>query len=435
MHGHSGGGSTPGGEHQYLGHCHPHVVAAGCRQMALLATNNRFLHDELVRCAQRIADKTPGDLSVCFFVNSGSEANDLAMRLARAATSQRDIITLDHAYHGHLISTMEISPYKFNQPNGDPKPYYVHVAPPPDTYRGRYTSRKHSDDELANLYAAEVDKIIANVKAEGRGIAGFIAESLQSCGGQIIPPEKYMGLVYKAVREAGGVVIADEVQVGFGRVGTHFWAFEQQHVIPDIVTMAKPIGNGHPVGIVLTTPEIADTFASSGISYFNTYGGNPVSCAIVNAVLDVIEDEDLQENARKVGNHLIEQSMMLKYDFNLVGDVRGSGLFLGIELIRNQETLEPATEEATFVVNRMKDVHHILVSQDGPNNNVIKLKPPMVFSVENADEFLLAFRECLTQLQGVEQKSPEVQTATNSIVCTKPESKILKAAERPIKGV
>uniref|UniRef100_A0A1L8E276 Putative aminotransferase class-iii n=1 Tax=Nyssomyia neivai TaxID=330878 RepID=A0A1L8E276_9DIPT len=414
----------------HVGHCHPHVVAAGCRQMALLSTNNRFLHDGLVKCAQRIAAKTPGDLSVCFFVNSGSEANDLAMRLARAATHQRDIITLDHAYHGHLISTMEISPYKFNQPNGDPKPSYVHVAPPPDTYRGRYTSRKHSDDELATLYAAEVDTIIANIRAEGRGVAGFIAESLQSCGGQIIPPEKYMGLVYKSIREAGGVVIADEVQVGFGRVGTHFWAFEQQHVIPDIVTMAKPIGNGHPVGIVLTTPKIADAFASSGISYFNTYGGNPVSCAIVNAVLDVIEEEDLQENARKVGNHLIEQSKILKYDFDLVGDVRGSGLFLGIELIRDRETLEPATEEATFVVNRMKDLHHILVSQDGPNNNVIKLKPPMVFSIENADEFLLAFRECLTQFQ--EQKSPDGHT---TIVCTKPETKILKTAERLIKGV
>ncbi|XP_059618933.1 alanine--glyoxylate aminotransferase 2-like [Phlebotomus argentipes] len=418
----------------HVGHCHPRVVAAGCRQMATLATNNRFLHDELVRCAQRIADKTPGDLSVCFFVNSGSEANDLAMRLARAATQQRDIITLDHAYHGHLISTMEISPYKFNQPNGDPKPAYVHVAPPPDTYRGRYTSRKHSDDELAQLYASEVDEIIAKIKAEGRGVAAFIAESLQSCGGQIIPPKQYLGNVYKAVREAGGLVIADEVQVGFGRVGTHFWAFEQQNVIPDIVTMAKPIGNGYPVGIVITTPAIADAFASSGISYFNTYGGNPVSCAIVNAVLDVIEGEGLQDNALKVGHHLIEQSKMFAYDFDLVGDVRGSGLFLGIELIRNHETLEPATDEATFVVNRMKDLHHILVSQDGPNNNVIKLKPPMVFNIENADEFLLAFRECLNTLKAMEQKSSEV-TGQTTIVCTKSEAKILKTSEVLIKGV
>lgn len=294
---------------------------------------------------------------------------------------------------------MEISPYKFNQPGGDPKPDYVHVAPCPDVYGGMFKDHQHPKENMAEIYTKPIQDTCEMLKSQGKGVAAFIAESLQSCGGQIIPPEGYFKTVYKAVREAGGVCIADEVQVGFGRVGSHYWAFETQGVVPDIVTVAKPMGNGHPVGAVVTTVEIAEAFYNTGVAYFNTYGGNPVSCAIANAVMRVIDEEGLQENAREVGDYLLKQCSDLKYEFDIVGDIRGMGLFIGIELVKNRETREPDTKSAHWVVNRMKQVHQILVSSDGPNDNVIKLKPPMCFNQENADEFLLAFRESLSLLQ------------------------------------
>lgn len=395
----------------HVGHCHPKVVEAGARQLATLSTNNRFLHDELVKCAQTLANKMPGNLSVCYFVNSGSEANDLALRLARQHTGRQEVITLDHAYHGHVSAVMDISPYKFNQPGGDPKPDFVHVAPCPDVYRGKYRDCDYPDGtDLGQLYAQEVQRILDRSPT---GVAAFIAESLQSCGGQIIPPPDYFRRVYDAVRKAGGVTIADEVQVGFGRIGTHYWAFEPHGVIPDIVTVAKPMGNGHPVGAVVTTPEIAESFASTGVCYFNTYGGNPVSCAIANAVMRVIDEEGLQENALRVGRYLLEQSRALKYEYDLVGDVRGTGLFVGIELVVDRTRRLPATRAAKAVVERMKTVHRTLVSSDGPDDNVVKLKPPMVFSMTNADEFLRAFRECLTYLEQ-QQQQQQLSTTSNT---------------------
>lgn len=300
---------------------------------------------------------------------------------------------------------MEISPYKFNQPGGDPKKDYVHVAPCPDVYRGKYTDKNYSEEELSDLYSSEIQQIIDQLRSEkNEGVAGFIAESLQSCGGQILPPKGYFQKVYKMVKEAGGVCIMDEVQVGFGRVGSHYWAFETQDVTPDIVTVAKPMGNGHPVGAVITTQEIAESFSGTGVMYFNTYGGNPVSCAIANAVMKVIDEEHLQENALNVGEFLVNECKALKKDFDIIGDVRGVGLFVGIELVINRRTREPATEAARYVVNRMKNVHKTLVSSDGPNDNVIKLKPPMVFSKDNGEEFINGFRECLTQL-GLERNN------------------------------
>lgn len=395
----------------HVGHCHPKVVQAGCLQMATLSTNNRFLHDELVQCAKTLSNKMPGNLSVCFFVNSGSEANDLALRLARNHTKQHDIITLDHAYHGHLSSVMDISPYKFNQPGGDPKPDTTHVAPCPDIYRGKYQDKDYPDQDLGKMYATDIEQIITRLQDDGKGLAGFIAESLQSCGGQIIPPDGYFRNVYKLVREAGGVCIADEVQVGFGRVGSHYWAFETQDIIPDIVTVAKPMGNGHPVGAVVTTPEIADSFAKTGVCYFNTYGGNPVSCAIANAVMRVIDDENLQEKALQTGKYLLKECNELKYEYDCVGDVRGLGLFVGIDLVKNKCTREAATKSAKWIVDRMKQKHKILVSSDGPCENVVKLKPPMLFNRQNADEFLLAFRECLTALEN-DFKNLEIDCST-----------------------
>lgn len=403
-----------------VGHCHPKVVEAGSKQMAVISTNNRFLHDEMVKCAQNLVQRMPGELSVCYFVNSGSEANDLALRLARAHTQQKDVITLDHAYHGHITSVMQISPYKFNRSENIDvkKPDFVHVAPCPDVYRGKFRDADHPDEDLAELYANDVSKIIETIQQNGKGLAGYIAESLQSCGGQIFPPAGYFQRVYDVVRRAGGVCIADEVQVGFGRVGTHYWAFETQDVIPDIVTVAKPMGNGHPVGAVVTTKAIAESFLKTGVAYFNTYGGNPVSCAVANAVMQVIDEEKLQENCLVVGKYLVERSSDLMKDFEIIGDVRGMGLFFGIELVKDRKLRVPATDEANFVVSRMKSLHKILVSSDGPDENVVKLKPPMVFSKANVDEFIAGMKECLTFLREDKEslkKSTTTTTASNNI--------------------
>lgn len=403
-----------------VGHCHPKVVEAGSKQMAVISTNNRFLHDEMVKCAQNLVQRMPGELSVCYFVNSGSEANDLALRLARAHTQQKDVITLDHAYHGHITSVMQISPYKFNRSENIDvkKPDFVHVAPCPDVYRGKFRDADHPDEDLAELYANDVSKIIETIQQNGKGLAGYIAESLQSCGGQIFPPAGYFQRVYDVVRRAGGVCIADEVQVGFGRVGTHYWAFETQDVIPDIVTVAKPMGNGHPVGAVVTTKAIAESFLKTGVAYFNTYGGNPVSCAVANAVMQVIDEEKLQENCLVVGKYLVERSSDLMKDFEIIGDVRGMGLFFGIELVKDRKLRVPATDEANFVVSRMKSLHKILVSSDGPDENVVKLKPPMVFSKANVDEFIAGMKECLTFLREDKEslkKSTSTTTASNNI--------------------
>ncbi|XP_020294152.1 alanine--glyoxylate aminotransferase 2-like [Pseudomyrmex gracilis] len=401
----------------HVGHCHPDVVRAGQEQMALLSTNNRFLHDNLVLCASRLASFLPEPLSVCFLVNSGSEANDLAIRLARTHTNNNDVITLDHAYHGHLTTMIDISPFKFNKPNGTGKRDWVHVAPCPDVYRGKYRSSDYVGEDLGVKYAEDVKQICKDIKAEGRGVCAYIAESLISVGGQILPPQNYFRNVYKHVREAGGVCIADEVQVGFGRVGTHMWAFQLygEDVIPDIVTIGKPMGNGHPVAAVVTTPEIARSFCNTGIEYFNTYGGNPVSCAVANAVMEVIERENLPENALKVGSHLIAELKKLAKRRKIIGDVRGVGLFVGIELVRDRIKKIPATMEAQHIVSRMKE-KKILVSSDGPDNNVLKLKPPMVFSIENANHFVSVLDEVLEEVDIDFDEEPE--TATTIIKAT-----------------
>ena len=363
----------------HVGHCHPNVVRAAQKQMALLNTNTRYLHDYLVQYAGRLSDKLPEPLEVCFFVNSGSEANELALRLARNFTQQKDIIVVDSAYHGNTTAVIEISPYKFDGPGGSGAEPYIHKVETPDIYRGRYRA---SDPQAGKKYAEQIKVVLDQIQTQGKNVAAFICEPLMGVAGQLVLPDGYLKEAFQHVRAAGGICIADEVQIGFGRVGTHFWGFETQNAVPDIVTLGKPIGNGHPLAAVVTTREIADAFAN-GMEYFNTFGGNPVSCIVGLTVLDVIEQEGLQENAKIVGAYLKEELVRLKEKHSLIGDVRGAGLFIGIELVRNHETLKPADQEATTVIELMKE-RGVLISTDGPFHNVLKIKPPLVFNKENA---------------------------------------------------
>ncbi len=374
----------------HVGHGHPRVVAAGARQMAVLNTNTRYLHESILRYAERLTATLPEPLSVCFFVCSGSEANELALRLARAHTKARDLAVVDGAYHGNTAALVDASPYKFDGPGGDGAPPRVHKVPMPDDYRGLH---RRNDPERGEKFALPVSGAAQAARDRGERLGAFLCESLLSCGGQIVLPPGYLAAAYRHARAAGAVCIADEVQVGFGRVGSHFWGFQTQGVVPDVVTMGKPIGNGHPLAAVVTTPDIAASFAN-GMEYFNTFGGNPVSCEIGLAVLDVVEDERLQERAAQVGSRLRAGLEDLARRHAIVGDVRGLGLFLGIELVRDRETLEPAAEEAAYVVERMKD-HGILLSTDGPLHNVIKMKPPLVFSEADADRVVAAYDRVL----------------------------------------
>lgn len=364
---------------QHVGHCHPAIVEAAQQQYEKLNTNTRYLNETIVNYAKTLTDKLPNGLDVCFFTNSGSEANDLALRMARLYTQSKQTIVLDAAYHGNLSSLIEISPYKHDGPGGAGAPDFVDTIPMPDPYRG-----KHRGEDASTGYVNEVKTAIEYIQQKDGGKPVFIAESLMGCGGQLVLPEGFLKKSFELVREAGGICIADEVQIGFGRMGSHFWGFETCDVTPDIVTMGKSMGNGHPLSAVVTTREIAEVF-NNGMEYFNSFGGNPVSCAVGHAVLNVIEEESLQQNAKDVGNYLLDE--LRKIDHPLIGEVRGLGLFIGVELVNDHHTLVPAEKEANTIVNRMKEAG-ILMSTDGPDHNVLKIKPPIIFTRENADELV-----------------------------------------------
>ncbi len=348
----------------HVGHCHPKVVAAGQQQMELLNTNTRYLSDVILEYAEQLTATLPDPLSVCYFVNSGSEANELALRIARAHTKARDLIVLEHAYHGNTTTLIDISPYKHDGPGGEGAPSWVHKAPLP----------------LSQEDAQHVVELARKLHP-----CGFIAESMPSVAGQIIFPDGYLARVYEAVRDAGGVCIADEVQTGYGRIGTHFWAFEKYGVVPDIVVLGKPIGNGHPIGAVITTRAIADSFAN-GMEFFSTFGGNNVSCAIGLKVLEVVQEDNLQAHARDVGEHLLSGLRELQQRHEIIRDVRGSGFFIGVELMSD-------AIEAARVVNQMRE-RGILFGTDGPHHNVLKIRPPMPFSEADANHLI-------TSLDGV----------------------------------
>jgi len=376
----------------HVGHCHPVVVKAMQKQIATLNTNTRYLNDAMMDYAKALTAKLPAKLSVCYFTNSGSEANDLAIRMARHFTGKKDVIVLDHAYHGTSTLAIEMSPYKFDGKGGGGQQPYIHKAVSPDMYRGDY---QYGDTDAGEKYAESVLHILNGLKQNNKGAAAFICETLLGVGGQIPLPDGYLKKVYEHVRAFGGLCIADEVQVGFGRVGEAFWGFELQGVEPDIVVLGKPIGNGHPLAAVVVTDEIANAF-NNGMEYFNTYGGNPVSMVTGNTVLQVIEDEVMQSHARQVGTVLLKGLKKLMDKYSIIGDVRGHGLFVGAEFVKSRVTKEPAVAEINLVVEKMKE-RGFLLSTDGPLYNVLKIKPPLVFNEQNARDMVVALDEVMSQ--------------------------------------
>jgi 4-aminobutyrate aminotransferase-like enzyme/Ser/Thr protein kinase RdoA (MazF antagonist) len=379
----------------HVGHEHPKVVKAAQRQIGVLNTNTRYLHENIVRYAEKLCATLPSELSVVHFVNSGSEANELALRMAEAYSGQKDMIAVEVGYHGNTNRVIDVSSYKFDGKGGKGAPATTHIVPIPDVYRGKFKN----PETAGKQYAQYIQEAISEIQSTGRNVAGFICESILSCGGQIELPKDYLKTAFEYVRVAGGVCIADEVQVGFGRVGQHFWGFELSDVVPDIVTMGKPIGNGHPLAAVVCTPAVANAFAN-GMEYFNTFGGNPVSCAIGEAVLEVIETEQLQHNALEVGEYLKAGLRHLQSKYPIIGDVRGQGFFLGFELVRDEQ-LTPADTETSYLANRMRELG-FLMSTDGLYHNVIKIKPPMCFSKPNAD-LLLEYLEMVLTEDGMQR--------------------------------
>ena len=354
----------------HVGHEHLSVVKAGQEQMALLNTNTRYLHQNIVELTEELLKTFPAELSVVHFVNSGSEANELALRMSKVITGHKDILASEMGYHGNTNACVEISSYKFDGKGGSGSPAHTHIFPIPDSFRGKYRGA-----DSGKKYAAEVELKIKSLLNSGKAPAAFIIEPIISCGGQVELPSEFLAEAYKLLREAGGLCISDEVQVGCGRMGSSFWGFQQHHVIPDIVTIGKPLGNGHPVAAVVCTKAVADAFAN-GMEFFNTFGGNPVSCAIASAVLKTVKRENLQKNALEVGNFLKKKLLEIAREFTIIKDVRGQGLFLGIEL--TDDALNPLADQTAYLANRMKDLG-VLMSVDGPDHNVLKIKPPMVF--------------------------------------------------------
>ncbi|SLN65913.1 aminotransferase class III-fold pyridoxal phosphate-dependent enzyme [Ruegeria meonggei] len=375
----------------HVGHAHPRIQAVAADQLRRMNSNTRYLHPAQTAFADKLLSKLPDHLSVCFFVNSGTEANELALRLARAHTSAKGIVTPDHGYHGNTNAAVAISAYKFNKSGGIGQADWVELVEVADEYRGSF---RRNDPDRARKYADLVDPAIAALQDRGQGVAGFIAETFPSVGGQIIPPIGYLPAVYEKIRAAGGVCIADEVQTGLGRLGAYYFGFEHQGALPDIVVMGKPIGNGHPLGVLVTTKEIAQNF-DNGIEFFSTFGGSTLSCRIGKEVLDIVDDEGLQDNAHAMGVRLMDGLRQIEGDFACVGDVRGMGLFLGVELI-NPDGSE-GTEICKYVKNRMRD-HRILIGSEGPKDNILKIRPPLTIEADDVDMILWALRDVLAEV-------------------------------------
>ena len=364
----------------HVGHSHPRVVEAGQKQMAKLNTNTRYLYDQINEYSANLLSYFPKTLSKVFFVNSGSAATDLAIRLARNFTGKKKIAVVEHGYHGNTQAGIEISHYKFGGKGGKGISENTVCFPIPDVYRGKF--------RFENAGFSYAKNAIQKINNSDENIAAFIAEPIVGCGGQVPLAFGYLKEIYAKIRKQGGICISDEVQTGFGRLGNFFWGFEQHEVVPDIVILGKPMGNGQPMGAVVCIDEIAEAF-NNGMEFFSSFGGNPVSCAIGQAVLDVIEEEKLQQNAKIVGDYYLQQLRKLQQKYECIGDVRGSGLFIGFEFVKDRITLKPDTELANRVKNKLRE-KNILVGTDGPYDNVIKSKPPLCFTKENVDEVINA---------------------------------------------
>lgn len=373
----------------HVGHCNPLVVDAIRNQVGILNTHTRYLHENVLNYADRLLALLPDELNIAMFSCTGTEANELALRVARTYTGGTGLIVTEESYHGNSYAVAEIST-EDNEP--EDRSDYVITVPAPDTYRGAY-----QDLNAAKKYANHINEAIQDLNKRGIKLAAFIIDTIVSSSGVVGPPPQYLKFASKIIKKAGGLFIADEVQPGFGRTGENFWGFEADALVPDIVTMGKPMGNGHPLAATVMKRNLAEKF-SQKTGYFNTFGGNPVSCAAGLAVLDVIEGEKLQENAMVVGNYLKEGIKKLSEKYCLIGDVRGSGLFLAIELITNTEKI-PATQAANIVVQGLKD-RGVLTNTIGPYSNILKLRPPMIFSKENSDFFLDALDQILQEVDG-----------------------------------
>jgi 4-aminobutyrate aminotransferase-like enzyme len=372
----------------HVGHCHPHVVDAICRQVHTLNTHTRYLHDNVLDYAERLTARFPAELDTAMFCCTGSEANELALRIARSATGGTGIIVTSFAYHGNTKAIHEISTSDIP---ADEVPDYVVTVPDPDTYRGPYRN-----DDAGERYAAHVGEAVELLRSRGIKPAAFVIDTIASSSGVVSPPPGYLRKAAEIIHDAGGLFVADEVQPGFGRTGRKFWGFEADDFVPDIVTMGKPMGNGHPVSGVVTRRDLTESFGSNA-HYFNTFGGNPVSCAAGNAVLDVIENENLQQNALEVGEHVVRGLRKLADHHECIGDIRGSGLFLALELVTDREQRTPATLLSADIVNALRD-RGVLTGSIGPYSNILKLRPPLVLSKENADYLLTVLDESIGQV-------------------------------------
>ena len=369
-----------------IGHCHPDVVAALASQAATLNTHTRYLHVNVIELSEKIASKMPGDLSVCIFVCTGTEANDLATRIARTITGHAGMIVSEYSYHGnstlvHTLSTAE----------SDERPDWLSLFEAPCRYRPAFKG-----DDLLDGYVGSVRDAIGSLKRKGQEPAAIMIDSIFDCPGTIEAPQGYFQQVYKTVRDAGGLVIADEVQAGYCRTGKHWWGFQHDSAVPDIVTLGKPMGAGHPLAAVVTTPDIAARFAAK-FDYFNTFGGNPVSAAVGKAVIDVIDGENLLENVTRLGAYTKAGLQELQNQYDIIGDIRGRGLFLGIDLVKDRASKTPDADTARQMANLMKD-EGVLLATHGRYENTLKIRPPMVFSKENADQLLTTLDACFSRL-------------------------------------
>jgi len=377
----------------HVGHCHPHVVRAVSRQLATLNTNTRYLFDNVVSYAERLAASMPGELGSCIFVNSGSEANDAAMRICRTLSGRQGAIIMEEAYHGITESIDELSPAAYPGPEAPPLAARVRTLESPDMYRGRF---RDDPDSAALNYAASADAAIQSLEQAGIGTAAFMIDSSFSSNGILTPLPGYLPAVVEKVRAAGGYIIADEVQIGFGRSGTRLWGFEAQGFMPDIVTLGKPVGNGIALGVVVTTPEIREAFGEK-IDFFSTFGGNPVACAAAHAVFDVIEQEGLLQNAAETGEYLRQGLAQLASRYPRIGDVRGQGLFIGVDIVTDAASRNPDPVLADKLRNQLR-VNGVLVGRESRAGNVIKIRPPLAFRREHAEILLETFDQSLAAL-------------------------------------